>query len=185
MEAYLLIDYTNDFVDEKGSLTLGKRAQQRLPYILQVLQQASAKGDLLCFVADRHLEEEESIEAKLFPPHNLAHSWGAEWYPPLVQFCQAQSKPVHFFYKTHYSAFFQTGLAKFLKQQQVEKVHLLGLCTDICLLHTAISAYYENYAIAIWPQACIATTEEAQATTLTYMKNTLGVEWRECDDLFR
>ena len=34
--------------------------------------------------------------------------------------------------KTNYNAFFKTDLAVILKQLEVEKIHTVGVCTDIC-----------------------------------------------------
>ena len=43
--------------------------------------------------------------------------------------------------KTRYSAFAGTDLEMKLRERGIEEVHLVGVCTDICVLHTAVDAY--------------------------------------------
>ena len=51
--------------------------------------------------------------------------------------------------KTRYSAFAGTDLEMKLRERGIEEVHLVGVCTDICVLHTAVDAYNKGFKIVV------------------------------------
>ncbi|WP_153232382.1 isochorismatase family cysteine hydrolase, partial [Ligilactobacillus salivarius] len=63
---------------------------------------------------------------------------------------------VYKFNKNRYSSFQNTNLDNYLRERRIDEVWIAGVCTDICVLHTAISAYNLDYHIVI-PQAAVAT----------------------------
>lgn len=115
-------------------------------------------------------------ESALFPPHNLANTWGREFYGPLASwYTEHQTDPhVYAFAKNRYSAFANTNLDNFLRERAINALTLTGVCTDICVLHTAVSAYNLNYPLTI-PAAAVATfTPNGQEWALAHFKNSLG-----------
>lgn len=71
--ALINIDYTYDFVAEKGALTCGKPGQEIENEIVHITKQYIENGDYVVFAIDKHEENDEyHPEAKLFPPHNIA-----------------------------------------------------------------------------------------------------------------
>ena len=52
--------------------------------------------------------------------------------------------------KTRYSAFAGTDLEMKLRERGIEEVHLVGVCTDICVLHTAVDAYNKGFKIVVY-----------------------------------
>lgn len=63
-----------------------------------------------------------------------------------------------------------------LRERQVDTIEIVGVCTDICVLHTAISAYNLNYQLII-PKKGVATFNEAgHQWALTHFKTTLGAQ---------
>ena len=64
----------------------------------------------------------------------------------------------------------------FLRERHIDTLHLTGVCTDICVLHTAIDAYNLNYKLVIH-QDCVATFNPAgQKWALEHFKNSLGAQ---------
>lgn len=51
--------------------------------------------------------------------------------------------------KTRYSAFAGTDLELKLRERGITELHLIGVCTDICVLHTAVDAYNKGFDIVI------------------------------------
>ena len=82
--ALINIDYTYDFVAEKGALTCGKPGQEIEKELVSVTKQFIEKGDYVVFAIDKH--EDNDVyhpEAKLFPPHNIAGTNGRDLFGEL------------------------------------------------------------------------------------------------------
>ncbi len=115
-------------------------------------------------------------ESKLFPPHNVRGSWGREFYGPLAGWYaehQADSN-VTMFDKTRYSSFAGTPLDLWLRERNIHDVHLVGVCTDICVLHTAVDAYNLNYALTIHEAAVATFKPGGQDWALDHFKTVLA-----------
>ncbi|MCT6881249.1 MAG: isochorismatase family protein, partial [Snodgrassella alvi] len=53
-------------------------------------------------------------------------------------------------------------------------IHLTGVCTDICVLHTAVDAYNLNYKIVIHQSAVASFDSIGHEWALNHFQNTLG-----------
>src|SRR5699024_11532187 len=83
------------------------------------------------------------------------------------------SSDLFYFEKTRYSAFTGTNLELKLRERQIEELYLVGVCTDICILHTAIDAYNKGFKIVI-PENCVASFDQgAHEWALSHFKNIL------------
>ncbi len=81
MNAYIIIDYTNDFVAADGKLTAGEPAQAIDAALCQGLKTAMVRGDLIFVLNDLHYQKDSSHpESALFPPHNVLGTAGREVY---------------------------------------------------------------------------------------------------------
>ncbi|MFT8470190.1 MAG: isochorismatase family cysteine hydrolase [Oenococcus sp.] len=178
-EALLIIDYTNDFVDDKGALTCGKPAQVLDSRIVELADQIKADGGWVILPTDLHKKDDPyHPETKLYPPHNLAGSWGREFYGKLAPWYDANKDDpqVYMYDKTRYSAFAGTDLDLRLRERHVDTLHLVGVCTDICVLHTAVDAYDLNYQLIIHENAVATLTQAAQDWALAHFKNVIGAK---------
>lgn len=80
-KALLIIDYTNDFVADKGSLTVGKPAQTLAPEIMRLADQFLSQHDYVIFPTDGHrLNDPFNPETKLYPAHNIIGTTGQKLY---------------------------------------------------------------------------------------------------------
>ena len=178
-EALLIIDYTNDFVADKGALTAGEPAQKLAEPLVNLAESFLNQKNWVILPTDLHQENDPyHPETKLFPPHNLANSWGRQFYGQLQPWYENNQNNSHIYYypKNRYSAFANTNLDNFLRERHIDTLHLTGVCTDICVLHTAIDAYNLNYKLVIH-QDCVATFNPAgQKWALEHFKNSLGAQ---------
>lgn len=176
-KALILIDYTVDFVADDGKLTAGQPAQAIESAICKLTQASYEAGDHIFFAVDGHeIGDDYHPETKLFPPHNIMGTAGRDLYGQLGDLydqIKASSK-VHWMDKRHYSAFSGTDLDVRLRERGVKTVVLAGVLTDICVLHTAISAYNLGYQIEIAEQAVATTTEAAHLWALNHFQEVLG-----------
>ena len=176
-KALISIDYTVDFVADDGKLTAGALAQSISETIAQVTKVAFDRGDYIFFAIDAH-DEGDSFhpESKLFPPHNIKGTSGRNLYGSLADFYQEHKADSRVFWmdKRHYSAFSGTDLDIRLRERKVETVILIGVLTDICVLHTAIDAYNLGYQIEVVESAVASLSEENHKFALNHLQNVLG-----------
>jgi nicotinamidase-related amidase len=176
-KALIHIDYTNDFVAADGALTCGETARAIEGRIAELTNQFVAAGDLVVFAIDiHHKDDPYHPETKLFPPHNLAGTKGRELYGTLQAVYEAnKDKPnVIWMDKTRYSAFAGTNLELVLRARGIEELHLVGVCTDICVLHTAVDAYNKGFRIVVHQNAVASFDPEGHEWALRHFRNTLG-----------
>lgn len=176
-EALLIIDYTNDFVADKGALTVGKKAQDLEENILSLANDFLRNKGWIFLPTDLHTPNDPyHPESKLFPPHNKKDTWGREFYGKLNKFVKdhEDNDHVQILDKTRYSSFAGTPLDLRLRERKIETVHLVGVCSDICVLHTAMDAYNLCYKIVIHKKGIATFTKNGQEWALEHFKNSLG-----------
>ncbi|MCO6508276.1 MAG: cysteine hydrolase [Snodgrassella sp.] len=177
MKALISIDYTNDFIAENGALTTGIAGQSIEEEMVNVARTFIEQGDFVVFAIDAHQANDQyHPENKLFPPHNIIGTEGQDLYGALKNlYTINQSNPqVYWLNKRHYSAFSGTDLDLRLRERNITEVHLTGVCTDICILHTAVDAYNLNYKIVIHQQAVASFDITGHNWALKHFQNTLG-----------
>lgn len=178
-EALLIIDYTNDFVHDDGALTCGKPGQVLEPEIIKLANQFEADGSWVILPTDVHKPNDPyHPETKLFPTHNVRGTWGREFYGQLKPWFEEHQndEKVYMYDKTRYSAFAGTDLDIRLRERHVDTVHLVGVCTDICVLHTAVDAYNLNYNIVVHKVDVAALTPARQDWALGHFEHVLGAK---------
>lgn len=175
--ALLNIDYSNDFVASNGKLTCGTVAQELHDYIVTTTLEFNEMGDYIAFMMDLHHENDElHPESKLFPDHNIEGTEGRKLYGKLEDTYQAiKDQPnVDYFDKTRYSAFVGTNLELKLRERDITEVHLVGVCTDICILHTAIDAYNRGFDVVVHEQGVASFNKAGHAYALEHVVEVLG-----------
>lgn len=176
-KALLNIDYTNDFVAADGALTSGEPGQELHDYIVDLTREFSGNNDYVAFLIDLHFEgDTKHPENRLFPPHNLEGTPGRNLYGELENLYQEikEKDNVDYFDKTRYSAFAGTNLELKLRENEIEELHLVGVCTDICILHTAVDAYNKGFKIVVHKQGVASFNQAGHEWALGHFENSLG-----------
>jgi nicotinamidase-related amidase len=176
-EALLIIDMSNDFVADNGSLTVGKPAQSIVSTIVETANQFLKDDQVVAICMDEHKESDPHFE--LWPPHNVKGTDGQKLYGELNHWYENHQDHENVIYigKSEYDSFFNTDLDEQLKKRGVTKVSLTGVCTDICNFLTAYGAYARGYkTIALKNQ--MATFTENQDIFLTQMEMIFKTEIR-------
>ncbi|MFD2115221.1 cysteine hydrolase family protein [Paenibacillus yanchengensis] len=175
--ALINVDYTNDFVADNGALTCGVPGQEIEGAITAITKEFIANGEFVIFAIDIHQAGDTlHPETKLFPPHNIAGTAGRELYGELAEVFQEHKnkEQVYWMDKTRYSVFAGTDLEMKLRARGITELHLVGVCTDICVLHTAVDAYNKGFNIVIHEQAVASFDAQGHEWALRHFKNTLG-----------
>lgn len=180
-KALIVIDYTYDFVANDGALTCGEPGQAIEETILNLLETFAVNNDDIIMAVDSHLANDEyHPEAALFPAHNINGTAGRELYGSIKNWYDAHAtrQSITWLDKTRYSAFTGTTLDAYLRARNIRELHLVGVCTDICILHTAISAYNLGYKVVIHEAGVASFNEMGHKWALTHFKNSLGADVR-------
>ena len=166
-EALIVIDMLNDFIKKDGCLYCGEEAEKIVSAIQKEIAAFRKKRMPLVYVCDQHLPSD--LEFKMFPQHCLVGSKGAE----IISELSPQKKDL-VIPKRRFSAFFQTDLDLTLRELGVNRLVLVGVCTNICLLYTAADARMRNYKVTILKN-CVASFDlSAHKFALREMEKTLG-----------
>ncbi|HRL52342.1 MAG TPA: isochorismatase family cysteine hydrolase, partial [Enterococcus aquimarinus] len=74
----------------------------------------------------------------------------------------------------HYSAVSGTDLDICLRERHITDLYLTGVCTDICVLHTAIDAYNLGYRLFIVENSVASFDPVGHEWALRHFSGALG-----------
>ena len=163
----LVVDMVRGFLEEGYNLYCGHDARKIIPEVQTLVERELAKGSSLFYICDTH--EPDDLEFQMFPVHCIKGTIESEIIPEL------QDYPGERIDKQRYSGFYGTDLENKLAQIRPEKVIICGVCTDICVMHTAADARNRDYPVEI-PMPTVATfNQEASKWAFEHMEQILGV----------
>ena len=176
-KALIVIDYTYDFVADDGKLTCGKPGQEIEQKITSLIEDYVAAGELVVFTNDLHIEGDPyHPETKLFPPHNIAGTPGRDLYGSVKDAYEKHEEVCISLDKTRYSSFAGTNLHQLLQERGIRDIALAGVCTDICVLHTAVDAYNLGYKLSIYKDGVASFNAAGHEWALGHFAGSLGAE---------
>ena len=167
-EALLVIEMLNDFVEVGASLEV-PAARKILPYVKRRIKEAREKQIPIIYVCDSHRENDE--EFSRWPKHAISGTRGAEVVGELEP-----EKDDFIVRKRRYSAFLGTDLDLLLRELRVEKVHLVGVLTNICVFLTAIEAVMRNYEVFVYADSVAALSEQDHRFSLSQLEDVFKVK---------
>lgn len=176
-KALINIDFTNDFVN--GALPVGEPAIAIEKRVVEITEEFLKYDDFVVLAMDLHEKNDRyHPETNLFPPHNIKGTIGRFPYGKLNLVTEENLKngKIYWIDKTRYSAFAGTDLEIKLRERGIEEVHLVGVCTDICVLHTAVDAYNKGFNIVIHEDAVASFNPQGHEWALGHFKGTLGAK---------
>ncbi len=174
-KALLIIDYVYDFIADDGNLTCGKPGQALEQNIINLIKTFQQNGDFVIEVSDNHDESDVyNKERTMFPLHCFDQK-GCKLYGEVDNAIDKNQNYLKI-NKNRYSAFYGTALDLKLKERNVNELHLVGVCTDICILHTAIDAYNLGYKIVVHENGVASFNPAGHEYALSHFKNVLGAE---------
>jgi nicotinamidase/pyrazinamidase len=173
----LVIDVQEGFT-RKGNLA-SETCTAAIPRIREIVQEQRAAETPLIFTKDSHRDGDPEFE--MFPPHCLV---GTDEHELVEELREFEPGAVAVIQKRRYSAFHETELDSILKDLDPEEVHLVGVCTDICILHTAADLRNRDYAVVVHKDGVETfdapehANEDVNRWALSHMEKILGVAVR-------
>ena len=163
MEKRLLavIDMQNDFI--RGALGTAE-AQGIVQNVRERILAAKEAGEEIVYTRDTHADDYLSTsEGKNLPvPHCIKGSAGWQISEEIPVFGEIVDKPT----------FGSTALAQKVKDGGYERVELIGLCTDICVISNAllIKAFCPEIRVCVRESCCAGVTEKSHRPALDAMR---------------
>lgn len=153
----IVVDMQNDFID----MALGtSEAVAIVPKVKEKIQEYVNNGDRIIFTRDTHFENYlETAEGQKLPvPHCIKGTQGWQIADGLyVEGCKIIDKP-------------NFGWPNW-KEENLQDVELVGLCTDICVVSNAliIKADFPESNVCVDSSCCAGVTVESHEAALKVM----------------
>lgn len=167
MKALLVIDMLEDFINREGALTTGPAGEEIIDFIKEKIHEFRKKDYPIIYICDNH--EIDDKEFDMFPSHCIAGTEGSQIIKELEP-----EKGEKIIKKRRYSSFFGTDLDLYLRENKIDEIYLVGVCTNICVLYTAADARNLAYKVNVYKDGVASFDEEAHKFALKEMGTTLG-----------
>lgn len=164
--ALVIIDMQNDFVLPEAELST-PRALDLIPRISTFAASCRERGFPVIYTREMHRPglEDFGIEGCFEPPHCLEGTSGYE----IVDGLTPQQGDYVISAKRRYDAFYGTELDLLLRGLKIDNLLFAGVCTDICVLSTVLSARNHDYRCYVLRDLVDATSPERQVAALMCM----------------
>jgi nicotinamidase/pyrazinamidase len=172
--ALIVVDTQNGFL-RTGNLA-SDRCLDALPAIRREVDRALDAGERVFFTADTH--EPDDAEFEIFPEHCVRGTAEADLVDELRGYLDRDD--CHLIVKRRYSALFETELEGLLHRFSIDRVRICGVCTDICVLHTAADLRNRDIAVTVVADATATfdapghAGDEVQRFALDHIAGILG-----------
>jgi len=168
----IVVDMVNGFC-KHGNLA-SPRCDAAIPWVREAIEARKAAGDQLIFLADTHDPNDREFE--VFPVHCVRGTSESEVVPELQPLLAGAT----LIRKRRYSGFFETDLEARLRAAAPQQVTVVGVDTDICVLHTIADLRNRDYRVIV-PAQAVETFDapghpgdEVQRWALAHIKGVLG-----------
>ncbi len=175
----IVVDYQVDFVADDGVLTAGKPAQALEGFIDRRAEEYLANGWNVAFTQDTHCRESFSRhpESAAFPFHCEKGRPGWEIFGEPARHI---GKPrVETIEKSAYCPAFSV-VERWVASYDI--IELVGVATDICVLHTAVGLYtakvegLSDVGLIVREEGCASFNPAGHAFAIEHMRTTLGMQ---------
>ena len=168
MKILVVVDMQNDFVT--GVLGT-KEAVAIVPKVEQRILDGMAQGEAVLFTRDTHEADYLNTQEgrKLPVPHCIRDTEGWEIVDRLQGYA-INTAPID---KSGFGSLDLCGILQIIDgQNTIEKITLVGLCTDICVISNAmlLKAALPEAEIAVDASCCAGVTPESHQTALAAMR---------------
>jgi len=168
MKVLVVVDMQNDFVS--GALGTAE-AVGIVPYVVGRTVEGMNRGETILFTRDTHeANYMDTQEGHNLPvPHCIRGTEGWEIIPQLQEYTVGREivdKP------TFGSETLAKRLAELNREEPIEKITFLGLCTDICVISNAllVKAFLPEVELVVDAACCAGVTPESHRNALAAMK---------------
>ncbi len=168
--ALIVIDMQNSFLHPDGENHY-PNAGEVVDNCLKLIDRARENGAIVVHVADRHRDGFDDFEDKRLPRHCVSGGFHAEYFTGFGPGGRSSEIEI---VKRRFSAFFSTELALFLREQNVERLIICGVKTNVCVRATAQDAFANGFEVVVVKDATNSNREHLAAASLEDIERYLG-----------
>jgi nicotinamidase-related amidase len=148
--ALIVIDMLNPY-DHEDAEQLQPSVKQALPGVAGLIEQARDSDTLTVYVNDNF--GDWSAGRREISAAALAGA-APELVEPILP-----PEGIPFVVKARHSVFYQTQLEYLLRQEEIERLIMVGQVTEQCILYSALDAYVRHFEVTI-PRNAVAHIHE-------------------------
>jgi nicotinamidase-related amidase len=171
--ALIVVDMLNTY-DHEDADVLVDCVRVALPAIRRLVERAERDGVPVVYVNDNHGD------------------WGAG-RPELLERAMAgragdlvepiaPAEGTWFISKARHSIFYETQLEYLLREQEIDRVVLVGQVTEQCILYSALDAYVRHFAVAVPRDAVAGIHPDMADCALRMMQRNMQADIVAADD---
>ena len=167
--ALVLVDVTNSFFLE-GMPNYYPEAGIVLPAIRRLIETARASGRIVVHAVEQHYPGFDDYEWRKLPRHHMIGHADAAIFAGF----EPRGPREILMKKRRFSAFFATDLALFLHEQNIERLVIAGVKTNVCLRASAQDAFANGFDVVVPREATNSNRPHLAAASLEDIDRYMG-----------
>ena len=171
--ALIVVDMLNEY-DHEDADVLVESARAALPGMRRLIERAEREGTPVVYVNDNNGDWSAGR------PELLARAVAGRARDVVEPI--APGEGTWFIAKARHSIFYETQLEYLLREQEVERIVLVGQVTEQCILYSALDAYVRRFAVAVPRDAVAGIHRDLADCALRMMERNMRAEIAEADD---
>ncbi|QIZ76895.1 cysteine hydrolase family protein [Ferrimonas lipolytica] len=177
MQALMIIDMQNDFVDRQGKARV-TQAEHTVTAIRQLLQYwRDQHWPIIHVVRSHSADGSDSERFRRHAPVCVEGSWGAQPFPLLEPIDNEKV-----IIKRRFSAFFETDLNQWLNEDKIDHIVVTGTQLPNCIRGTVADALYRDLRVTVVTDACSANSSVIAEANLFDMES-MGAQLAHSNNL--
>jgi nicotinamidase-related amidase len=172
--ALIVVDMLNAYEHEDAE-HLTRSVEERLPAMARLVDRADDEAVLTIYVNDNFGSWTSNRDALL---QQALEGEFRQLVEPI-----APRDDTLFVVKARHSIFYQTPLEFLLKEEDVERIVLVGQVTEQCILYSALDAYIRKFQVVVPRDAVAHIHEDLADAALRMMEVNMAAEIADADDV--
>ena len=169
----IVIDMLNEY-DHEDADVLIESVREALPAMRALIERANREGTPVVYVNDNYGDCSAGRPEIL---ERAVAGRAADVVEPI-----APADGTWFIAKARHSIFYETQLEFLLREQEIERIVLVGQVTEQCILYSALDAYVRRFAVAVPRDAVAGIHADLARCSLRMMERNMRAEIVGADD---
>jgi nicotinamidase-related amidase len=172
--ALVVIDMINAYAHPDAE-KLTKSVEKRLPNMVDLVERATVDDVPIIYVNDNFGAWKSSRD-------DLVDEAMRGEFKALVEPIKPADDTM-FVVKARHSAFYETPLEYLLRQEEIQRIVLIGQVTEQCILYSALDAYIRHFEVAVPRDAVACIHEHLAEAALEMMELNMDADVTDAADV--